>query len=136
MPRRKFNVKDPPDDDKRLQDLIENSAYATSSDVLHAILPRPILRDALRISPQPKSKYQLDKIAQKIAAVCHRRGYKAEVACEHCKNGGGPYSLCVLFDGQLVGGCTNCYHSRDKGKAQRCSHATSGMGIPIWKTTS
>ena len=128
MPRRKFELKDLPEDHKRLQQLIEDVAdRSTARDIVN-MLKMPKMRDTtLRTSLS--TKFELTLPIQKKAALVQSRGYVAPKSCKRCTDNGGPFTECVLLDGYLGGGCANCYLTRQNEHAVICSHATEGMRL-------
>jgi hypothetical protein len=121
MPR-KCTAKNPlPKDHGELQEAIEAAATESQSQQVKFIQRMPIIRDVtLRDSPEGK-EFHLKLLRHKITALCHRRGTLAPEPCKDCSLNKGPFTKCILLDGQLYGGCTNCYPSHD-----RCSHAKNG----------
>jgi len=126
MPRRKFELKDLPEDPKRLQQLIEDTADRSTDPDFADVLKMPKMRDTtLRTSLSPK--FGLALITQKKGALAQSRGHVAPNLCKHCADNGGPFTECVLLDGHLGGGCANCYLTRRGDHPVVCSHATEGM---------
>jgi hypothetical protein len=50
------------------------------------------------------------------------RGTVANPACEQCRRGAGPFTLCCTVDGLFRGACTNCHYG---GSGNRCSFRQS-----------
>lgn len=50
-------------------------------------------------------------------------GTEAANSCTHCKKGQGPWTVCVVYSGQMMGSCANCWFN---ASGSRCSfHGTS-----------
>jgi hypothetical protein len=128
MPRRKFQLKDLPEDPKHLQRLIEDVADRSVNPDVEDMLKMPKTRNAtLRI--RLSTKFELNLPIQKKGALAQSRGHVAPKSCKRCADNGGPFTECVLLDGHLGGGCANCFLTRQNGKAVTCSHATEGMRL-------
>ena len=128
MPRPKFDLKSLPEDPKHLQQLIEDVADCSIDPDIEDLLKMPKSRNTtLRTSLS--TKFELTRPAQRKGALGHSRGHVAPKSCQRCADNGGPFPECVLLDGYLGGGCTNCYVTRKGGKAVMCSHATEGMQL-------
>lgn len=49
-------------------------------------------------------------------------GTEAANSCTHCKKGQGPWTVCVVYSGQMMGSCANCWFN---ASGSRCSfHGT------------
>lgn len=51
-------------------------------------------------------------------------GTEAANSCTHCKKGQGPWTVCVVYSGQMMGSCANCWFN---ASGSRCSF--HGMSI-------
>jgi len=113
MPRKATAKKPLPKDHDELQRAIEAAATESESQQLKFIQRMPIVRDiTLRDSPEGEG-FHLTLHRHKIAALCYRRGTLAPEPCGHCSLNKGPFTECILLDGQLYGGCANCYPSHE-----------------------
>jgi hypothetical protein len=128
MPRRKFELKDLPEDPKRLQQLIEDVADRSVDPDIEDMLKMPKTRDAT-LRTGLSTKFELTLPIQKKGAFAQSRGHVAPKYCKCCADNGGPFTECVLLDGHLGGGCANCYLTRQNGRPVICSHATEGMWL-------
>lgn len=45
-------------------------------------------------------------------------GSEAANACTHCRKGQGPWTVCVVYSGQMMGSCANCWFN---ASGSRCS---------------
>lgn len=55
-------------------------------------------------------------------------GTEAQHPCAHCRKGQGPWTVCVVYSGQMMGSCANCWFN---ASGSRCSfHGTSLVTTP------
>ena len=121
MPRKCTAKKPLPKDHGQLQRAVEAAATESQSQQLKLIQRMPIIRDVTLCDSPEGKEFQLRQLRHRIAALCYRRGTLAPEPCRDCSLNKGPFTECVLLDGQLYGGCANCYLSY-----YRCSHANNG----------
>ena len=128
MPRRLVKVrKDPPREPNRLQQLIEDTARQSQSNFIKQIRLLPKKRNAT-LRANLDAPFDLVLPSRQVAGIVQSRGYIPPEPCSNCAAGRGPYAECIYtLDEHLSGGCANCHHTRVKGAAARCSHATEGL---------
>jgi Protein of unknown function (DUF3716) len=51
-------------------------------------------------------------------ALGYTRGEVSDEACTACQRNGGPFLLCVVLEGKMMGACTNCHYA---SRSTRCS---------------
>ncbi|KAF9777019.1 hypothetical protein IL306_004725 [Fusarium sp. DS 682] len=52
------------------------------------------------------------------AFLAHLTGVQVERSCKNCSKGHGPWSECIIYDGQMCGSCTNCWFN---ASGSRCT---------------
>jgi hypothetical protein len=50
--------------------------------------------------------------------LAHMTGQSAPKPCKNCHKGHGPWTQCVVYDGQMCGSCTNCWFN---ASGSRCT---------------
>ncbi|KAF5665895.1 hypothetical protein FDENT_12466 [Fusarium denticulatum] len=52
------------------------------------------------------------------AFLAHLTGVQVSRSCKNCSKGHGPWSECIIYDGQMCGSCTNCWFN---ASGSRCT---------------
>lgn len=68
-------------------------------------------------------KLNIERRSNVEALLAHVTGEVADRPCKNCHKGHGPWTQCVVYDGQMCGSCTNCWFN---ASGSRCTfHGTS-----------
>jgi hypothetical protein len=120
-----------PADRTEQQQIIEKAVSSSHADTLKKIAKEiPVLRDAVMIPFIDPSTINLDCLSKRTAALIQRRGQVAPTPCNRCANSEGPWEECVLMNGEMRGGCANCYFdalSKTNSGESLCSNVTTGI---------
>lgn len=65
-----------------------------------------------------EQKLNIDRRSNMEAFLAHMTGQVAETPCKNCRKGHGPWTECVVYDGQMCGSCTNCWYN---ASGSRCT---------------
>lgn len=68
---------------------------------------------------RPDQKLNIDRRSNMEAFLAHVTGQVASKPCKNCHKGHGPWSQCVVYDGQMCGSCTNCWYN---ASGSRCTY--------------
>lgn len=129
MGRKQLDLINLPQDPQRFQELIETVAQQSEHPIITYIRPMPLKRNAL-LRPRHEPKFELTLLTRRQGALIQSRGYVAENACVNCEANKGPFTLCVLLDTLIGGGCANCFVTRNNsGRIACCSLATEGTSF-------
>lgn len=104
---------------KTTQDLAVESGYATI--VVESALAKRLAREpGLRLAQQrrPEQQLNLGRRSNVEALFAHIAGDLAKVPCKNCHKGHGPWTSCIVVDGQMCGSCANCWFN---ASGARCS---------------
>jgi hypothetical protein len=81
-----------------------------------------------RLAPQPGVRHAVQRrLDQQLnlarrsnveALLAHVSGQEAASSCKNCHKGHGPWTVCVVVDGQMCGSCANCWYN---ASGARCS---------------
>ncbi|ATY63417.1 hypothetical protein A9K55_007669 [Cordyceps militaris] len=72
---------------------------------------------------RPDQKLNIDRRSNMEAFLAHVTGQVASKPCKNCHKGHGPWSQCVVYDGQMCGSCTNCWYN---ASGSRCTYHGNG----------
>ncbi|CAI4219140.1 unnamed protein product [Parascedosporium putredinis] len=119
--------------DAQMQDAVGAAAAAASVAAAAAGSPGPVQTAAERLMSQPgrrlalqrrkEQKLNLVRRSNVEALLAHVSGQQAASACKNCHKGHGPWTVCVVVDGQMCGSCANCWYN---ASGARCSfHETN-----------
>lgn len=71
---------------------------------------------------RPEQQLNLTRRSNVEALFAHIAGEEIRPPCANCRKGHGPWTLCVVVDGQMCGSCANCWFN---ASGARCSfHGT------------
>ncbi|OAA71359.1 hypothetical protein ISF_01910 [Cordyceps fumosorosea ARSEF 2679] len=72
-------------------------------------------------------KLNIDRRSNMEAFVAHVTGQVVNRPCKNCYKGHGPWTQCVVYEGQMCGSCTNCWYN---ASGSRCTFHGIGTGSP------
>lgn len=72
---------------------------------------------------------KLERSEEQAAVYAQTVGQVANPACEHCKRGHGPWTLCITVPGFYKGSCANCAYS---SSGNRCSFRSGKLIHLLW----
>ena len=92
----------------------------TASTLSRRLMSQPGRR--LAVQRRKEQKLNLVRRSNVEALLAHVSGQQAASACKNCHKGHGPWTVCVVVDGQMCGSCANCWYN---ASGARCSfHGT------------
>ncbi|KAM7207359.1 Protein of unknown function (DUF3716) domain containing protein [Naviculisporaceae sp. PSN 640] len=100
-------------------ELARQSGY-TELNVESALAKRLAKEPGQRLAQQrrPEQSLNLARRSNVEALFAHIAGEQARVPCKNCHKGHGPWTSCVIVDGQMCGSCANCWFN---ASGARCS---------------
>lgn len=101
------------------EELAHESGY-TDLNVESALAKRLAREPGHRHAHQrrPEQVLNLARRSNVEALFAHIAGEQARVPCKNCHKGHGPWTSCVIVDGQMCGSCANCWFN---ASGARCS---------------
>lgn len=108
---------------KTTEELARDSGYV-DLNVESALAKRLAREPGQRLAHQrrPEQILNLARRSNVEALFAHIAGEPARVPCKNCHKGHGPWTSCVIVDGQMCGSCANCWFN---ASGARCSfHGT------------
>ncbi|KAI2626689.1 hypothetical protein GGR54DRAFT_591919 [Hypoxylon sp. NC1633] len=99
--------------------LARQSGY--SKIVVESALAKRLASDpGMRLAQQrrPEQSLNLQRRSNVEALFAHIAGEEAPQPCKNCHKGHGPWTSCVIVDGQMCGSCANCWFN---ASGARCS---------------
>ncbi|KJR82509.1 uncharacterized protein SPSK_03124 [Sporothrix schenckii 1099-18] len=109
-------------------DLARDSGY--DHLVVESALAKRLSREVgLRPAQQrrPDQQLNLGRRSNVEALFAHISGAEVAVPCKNCHKGHGPWTACVVVDGQMCGSCANCWFN---ASGARCSfHETKATPL-------
>jgi hypothetical protein len=112
-------------------------AYAAYGDLVKidsALCKKLAAETALREPTQRRvdQKLNIERRSNVEALLAHMTGQMAPKSCKNCHKGHGPWTQCVVYDGQMCGSCTNCWFN---ASGSRCTfHGMSHFLSPMLPT--
>ncbi|KAI0095712.1 hypothetical protein GGR51DRAFT_544781 [Nemania sp. FL0031] len=133
----------PPPEANTTENLARDSGY--SNVVVESALAKRLAREpGMRLAQQrrPEQALNLQRRSNVEALFAHIAGDAAPMPCKNCHKGHGPWTTCVVVDGQMCGSCANCWFN---ASGARCSFhetrnpaahggqvmAADAMGFPL-----
>ncbi|KAI0382829.1 hypothetical protein F5Y04DRAFT_252412 [Hypomontagnella monticulosa] len=101
------------------EDLAQQSGY--SNVIVESALAKRLAREpGMRLAQQrrPEQVLNLARRSNVEALFAHIAGEEAPQPCKNCHKGHGPWTSCVIVDGQMCGSCANCWFN---ASGARCS---------------
>jgi 3-dehydrosphinganine reductase len=104
---------------KTTEDLARDSGYV-DLNVESALAKRLAREPGQRLAQQrrPEQVLNLARRSNVEALFAHIAGEPARIPCKNCHKGHGPWTSCVIVDGQMCGSCANCWFN---ASGARCS---------------
>ncbi|GAW22373.1 hypothetical protein ANO14919_119100 [Xylariales sp. No.14919] len=109
----------PPADVNTTENLARESGY--NNVVVESALAKRLAREpGMRLAQQrrPEQALNLQRRSNVEALFAHIAGEAAPIPCKNCHKGHGPWTTCVVVDGQMCGSCANCWFN---ASGARCS---------------
>lgn len=99
---------------------IAYSKYGDAVKIDSALCKKVAVEMALRDPEQrrPDQRLNIERRSNLEAFLAHMTGRVSPVPCKCCKKGFGPWTECVIYDGQMCGSCTNCWYN---ASGSRCT---------------
>lgn len=100
------------------------AAYGDQVKIDSALCKKLACEAALREPTQRRQdqKLNIERRSNVEALLAHVTGEVAPRPCKNCHKGHGPWTQCVVYDGQMCGSCTNCWFN---ASGSRCTfHGT------------
>lgn len=101
------------------ESLASQSGY--QNVIVESALAKRLAREpGMRLAQQrrPEQQLNLQRRSNVEALFAHIAGESAPVPCKNCHKGHGPWTTCVIVDGQMCGSCANCWFN---ASGARCS---------------
>ncbi|PNY23772.1 Uncharacterized protein TCAP_06287 [Tolypocladium capitatum] len=92
------------------------NAVKIDSALCKKLASEPALRDP--IQRRADQKLNIERRSNVEALLAHVTGEEAPKACKNCHKGHGPWTTCVVYDGQMCGSCSNCWFN---ASGSRCT---------------
>jgi 3-dehydrosphinganine reductase len=115
---------------KTTEELARDSGYG-ELNVESALAKRLAREPGQRLAQQrrPEQALNLARRSNVEALFAHIAGEPARVPCKNCHKGHGPWTSCVIVDGQMCGSCANCWFN---ASGARCSfHGRSPLKVGL-----
>lgn len=111
------------------EELARDSGYG-QLNVESALAKRLAREPGLRLAQQrrPDQQLNLQRRSNVEALFAHIAGEMAPSACKNCHKGHGPWTSCVVVDGQMCGSCANCWFN---ASGARCSFHGTWLSLPL-----
>ncbi|KAI2782969.1 hypothetical protein F4815DRAFT_412428 [Daldinia loculata] len=101
------------------EELAHQSGYLNIN--IESALAKRLARDpGMRLAQQRRTGQKLNLVRRSNveALFAHIAGEEAPQPCKNCHKGHGPWTSCVVIDGQMCGSCANCWFN---ASGARCS---------------
>lgn len=88
---------------------------------IDSALCKKLAGEAARREPTQRrsdQKLNIERRSNVEALLAHVTGEVAGRPCKNCHKGHGPWTQCVVYDGQMCGSCTNCWFN---ASGSRCT---------------
>ncbi|PTB67861.1 hypothetical protein BBK36DRAFT_1167159 [Trichoderma citrinoviride] len=107
-------------------------AYAAYGDLVKidsALCKKLASEAALRKPVQRRAdqKLNIERRSNVEALLAHMTGQPAAHPCKNCRKGHGPWSQCIVYEGQMCGSCTNCWFN---ASGSRCTFHENNHPMP------
>lgn len=96
------------------------AAYGDEVKIDSALCKKLAGESALREPTQRRhdQKLNMERRSNVEALLAHVTGELAPRPCKNCHKGHGPWTQCVIYDGQMCGSCSNCWFN---ASGSRCT---------------
>lgn len=115
---------------KTTEQMAEESGYA-GFKVDSAFAKRMSRDPGQRLAEQRRQGQDLNLVRRSNveALFAQIAGSEAANPCAHCRKGQGPWTVCVVYSGQMMGSCANCWFN---ASGSRCSfHGAFPVFLPL-----
>ncbi|SPQ22771.1 cfa4933b-1dec-44f3-83b4-73de4837a35b [Thermothielavioides terrestris] len=104
---------------KTTEEMARDSGYG-ELNIESALAKRLAREPGQRLAQQrrPEQVLNLARRSNVEALFAHIAGEPARVPCKNCHKGHGPWTSCIVVDGQMCGSCANCWFN---ASGARCS---------------
>ncbi|OTB17900.1 hypothetical protein K445DRAFT_315642 [Daldinia sp. EC12] len=101
------------------EELAHRSGYV-NINIESALAKRLAREPGVRLAHQRRASQKLNLVRRSNveALFAHIAGGEAPQPCKNCHKGHGPWTSCVVIDGQMCGSCANCWFN---ASGARCS---------------
>ncbi|KAI1469530.1 uncharacterized protein F4812DRAFT_333802 [Daldinia caldariorum] len=101
------------------EELAHRSGYINIT-IESALAKRLAREPGMRVAHQRRASQKLNLVRRSNveALFAHIAGAEAPQPCKNCHKGHGPWTSCVVIDGQMCGSCANCWFN---ASGARCS---------------
>ncbi|ROW17822.1 hypothetical protein VPNG_00573 [Cytospora leucostoma] len=108
-----------PQQPKTTEQMAQESGY-TGFKVDSAFAKRMARDPGQRLAEQRRHGQDLNLVRRSNveALFAQIAGSEAQHPCAHCRKGQGPWTVCVVYSGQMMGSCANCWFN---ASGSRCS---------------
>ncbi|KAF4977333.1 hypothetical protein FZEAL_6105 [Fusarium zealandicum] len=115
----------------RTAGVIANELYGHDIKIDSAFCKKLANEVALREPDQrrPDATLNMERRSNVEAFLGHLTGVPVARACKNCHKGHGPWTECVIYDGQMCGSCTNCWFN---ASGSRCTFHESNHPDSIY----
>ncbi|GAO14130.1 hypothetical protein UVI_02037820 [Ustilaginoidea virens] len=118
----------------------------TAADIIMRVYPsvkidstlcKKLAGEAARREPTQRRREQklnIERRSNVEALLAHVTGEIASEPCKNCRKGHGPWTQCVVYDGQMCGSCTNCWFNASGSRCTfraRIEAAVKELGVRI-----
>ncbi|KAL7918921.1 hypothetical protein ACQKWADRAFT_302670 [Trichoderma austrokoningii] len=96
------------------------AAYGDQVKIDSALCKKLAAETAMREPTQRRvdQKLNIERRSNVEALLAHMTGQTPPKSCKNCHKGHGPWTQCVVYDGQMCGSCTNCWFN---ASGSRCT---------------
>ena len=101
----------------------------TASTLSRRLMSQPGRR--LAVQRRKEQKLNLVRRSNVEALLAHVSGQQAASACKNCHKGHGPWTSCVVVDGQMCGSCANCWYNASGARCSFHGESPSAFSPPI-----
>jgi hypothetical protein len=115
---------------KTTEQMAEESGYA-GFKVDSAFAKRMSRDPGQRLAEQRRQGQDLNLVRRSNveALFAQIAGSEAANPCAHCRKGQGPWTVCVVYSGQMMGSCANCWFN---ASGSRCSFHGASPPLLAW----
>ncbi|KAF5027866.1 hypothetical protein F66182_7 [Fusarium sp. NRRL 66182] len=109
---------------------IARETYGNSIKIDSAFGKKLANETAERVPVQRRpNQLNMERRSNVEAYLAHMTGVEVKRECKNCAKGHGPWTECVIYDGQMCGSCTNCWFN---ASGSRCTFHESNHPKSIY----
>ena len=79
------------------------------------------------VQRRPEQSLNIERRSNVEALFAHMTGRPADVPCKNCYKGHGPWTSCIIYEGQMCGSCSNCWYN---ASGSRCTFHGKPTPLP------